>query len=98
MARGDLEKVQAGITDDILWQQPNQQDVKGPAAFSSRATRYGPAASLALDTVVSHGKSGVVDGVIAFGKKKRAFCHVFEFANARGKAIQKLTTYSLALK
>jgi hypothetical protein len=64
---------------------------------SSSVTRYGPATALSIEHVMSHGRSGAVNGVAAFGRKRRAFCLVGEFGNAKGCDVREMTSYSIAL-
>jgi hypothetical protein len=59
--------------------------------------RSGKATALTIAHVMSHGRSGAVDGVVVFGDKERAFCHVFEFGSAKGDDVSGITTYSVAI-
>jgi hypothetical protein len=60
-------------------------------------TREDPATNVTIDHVVSHGKAGAVDGMIAFGRKRRAFCHVFEFGSAKGTHVNRIISYAIPL-
>jgi len=96
MARGDQERARALVTEGMEWVQIGRKPVVGVDAFCKAFTRYGPASVLTIEHVVSHGRAGAVDGVVEFGKKRRAFCHVYEFSNAAGSRVKALTSYSIA--
>jgi hypothetical protein len=98
MARADLGEIEALVSQEVRWLVPGNKPVVGAKAFCKAVTRHGPATRLALAHVVSHGRSGTVDGVVEFGGKSRAFCHVFEFGSAKGTDVKSITTYSSALK
>jgi len=71
--------------------------VIGREPFCRPITRHGPASSVTIEHVISHGKAGAVNGVVEFGRKQRAFCYVFEFSNAKGTAVKAITAYSIPL-
>ena len=98
MARGDETAARERITDGIEWHAVGRRPVVGADEFCRAFSRYGPASALSIEHVISHGRSGAVNGIVAFGEKRRAFCHVYEFSNARGARVSSLTSYSLPLK
>lgn len=97
LARADFLCIRAIVSEDVLWTVPGRKPVSGVDAFCKAVTRHGLATQLELRHVVSHGKAGAVEGVVQFGKKQRAFCHVFEFSSAKGDRVKSITTYSLPL-
>jgi hypothetical protein len=66
-------------------------------AFIKAITRHRSATRLTIDHVISNGEAGAVDGVVKFGKTKRAFCFVFEFASAKGTRVSGMSSYSIPL-
>lgn len=75
-----------------------RKPVVGVEAFCKTFSRYGPTSSLTIEHVITHGRSGAVNGVIEFRDKKRAFCNVYDFANTRGTLVKAVTSYSIPLK
>jgi hypothetical protein len=98
MARGDTQRVRELVSDDVHWLAIGRQPVHGVDAFCKWISRYGAASRLTIEHVVSHGRSGAVNGVVSFGEKSRAFCHMYEFASAKGTSVKSLTSYTIALK
>jgi hypothetical protein len=98
IARADAERILELVTKDVRWTPVGRKPVAGARSVSRALVRLGPATSLEVGHVVSHGRSGAVDGIVAFGKKKRSFCHVFEFGSAKGADVEAITTYSIAIE
>lgn len=98
MAQADTERARELVSDDVHWLAVGRKPVSGVERFCKAISRYGPASELTIEHVVSHGRSGAVDGVVTVGGKSRAFCHMYDFANAKGTKVRSLTTYTLVLK
>lgn len=96
VARKDLSLIADLLVDDARWLPAGRKPVVGKDAVSRAITKYAPATSLTIEHVISHGRAGAVNGYAEFGRKRRAFCHVFEFSGARGDRIKAITTYSAA--
>jgi hypothetical protein len=94
IACADMQSIANLVSDDVSWLPAGGEAVAGTAAVREAITREGPAASVTIDHVISHGKAGAVDGVIVYGRTSRAFCHVFEFTTARGTAVRRITSYA----
>jgi hypothetical protein len=84
------------LVDDARWLPAGRKPVVGKEAVSRAIAKYAPATSLTIEHVISHGRAGAVNGYAEFGRKRRAFCHVFEFSSAKGDRIKAITTYSAA--
>lgn len=97
LACADFATIHRLVAEDVCWLPAGKQPVSGVAAVCKAITRHGLASRLVIEHVVSHGKAGSVNGVVEFGGKARAFCHVFEFSSAKGTAVSCITTYSVAL-
>jgi hypothetical protein len=97
IAKADIERILAFVTADIQWSPVGRKPISGAQSVSRALVRLGPATSLKVCHVVSPGRSGAVDGIVAFGKKTRAFCHIFEFGRAKGTDVSGITTYSIAI-
>jgi hypothetical protein len=97
IACADASRIAALTTIDVRWLPVGRKPVTGADAICKAITRYGPATSLIIEQVISHGRGGAVNGVVEFGPKRRAFCNVFEFASAKGGRVKTVTSYSVAL-
>jgi hypothetical protein len=98
IARADSEQILSHVTKEVQWSPVGRKPILGSQSVVDALVRMGPATSLQVGHVVSHGRSGAVDGIVAFGAKKRAFCHVYEFASAKGSQVSGITTYSIAIE
>jgi len=98
MARGDTMVARELVTGDIEWVHIGRKPVTGVDAFCKAFTKYGSASALEIEHIICQGKAGAVNGVVQLGGKRRAFCHVYEFGNAKCSVVKALTSYSIALK
>ena len=98
VARADAARIAELVTSDIRWWPVGGRTVVGVKPFCKAITRYGPAHSLTIEHVLSHGRVGACDGVVEFGLRRRAFCYVVEFSNAKGSAIKEITAYTIAVR
>ena len=98
IARANTSKIASLLTADALWLSVGGKPVQGADAVSKALTRYGPATKITIEHAISHGKAGSVDGVVTFGDKRRAFCHVFEFSSAKATHVCGITSYSVPLR
>ena len=95
LERGDAAFVEASTTDDVQWELVGDETLEGKAQLCQRvsSTRTS-ASSLEIDRVLTHGRSGAVNGnLFGPGKARRSFCHVFEFSNTKGVAVRRITSY-----
>jgi len=97
IARADVSALAALVTLDVSWNPVGRKRVAGVEAFCKAITRYGPAKRLTIRHVLTHGSSGAVDGIVDYNGRQRAFCFMFDFANAKGKAVRNISSYSIAL-
>lgn len=97
IARNDLERIAQIVTEDVDWVPIGRKSVTGVSSLCQRISRVGPATRLTIDRVMSHGKSGAVNGEVTYRKSNRAFCFVFEFANAKGQAVKRITSYYITI-
>jgi hypothetical protein len=97
VARADSSAIAKLVAEDVCWTPVGRKPVMGREQFCKQITRHGPATRVTIEHVISHGRAGAADGIVAFGKKRRAFCYVFEFSNAKGTEVKAITAYSLPL-
>ena len=93
----------AGLIDslavpELVWLHVGKKPVEGQDAVLSAIQKSGPATEVAIERVVSHGRSGAVNGIITRGGKRTAFCHMFEFNNTKCTHVKSISTYSVVLR
>ena len=89
----NLSEIRVRVTDSISWIRVGQDSAIGADAVCSLLESCDPADELTIFHVISHGRAGAVNGSARYGAHEEAFCHVFEFNNAKGKLVQAMTTY-----
>jgi len=87
------------ITDDIRWNVVGRQCMSGkPDVLSElRQARNNGVIELTINTIVTHGYDGVVDGLLKFKDGNTvAFCDIYRFSSPRNNApIKTIKTYSI---
>jgi hypothetical protein len=96
-AHADAPRIEDLVTSDVRWLPVGREPVLGAPAFCDAMTRYGPATVVSIEHVICHGNAGAVNGVVEYGRKRRAFCYVVEFSSAKGAKIREITSFSVAL-
>lgn len=97
IAKADFDAISRIVTEDVRWSPVGRKPVHGVGSFCRAIARYGPASMLRVDQVISHGKSGAVNGVVTFAEKSRGFCYVVEFRSAKGQEVSGITSYSIGI-
>jgi len=92
MACANTNRIRDLVSNDVYWLAVGRKPVQGIDGFCKALTRYGPVSEIAINHVLSHGRSGAIDGTVFVGGKRRAFCHMYEFVNAKGAKVQSMTT------
>lgn len=95
-AEGNVEFIANNLADDVTWETVGHHRLEGKDAFVSALNemRDTQVSELTIERVITHGKEGAVNGVMATTAGKRyAFCDVYEFKNAAGTAIRSLLSY-----
>lgn len=96
IALADVYLISQLVTDDVLWRPIGDKPVSGSDAVCGGLARHGPATAITIEHAISHGRTGVVNGEVQFGRKRRAFCLVVEFASAKGSKVREISSYSVA--
>lgn len=100
-ASQDMDYILANVTNDVHWHIVGEQQIRGEHEFSARLnqTRHGKVKELHIHKLITHGKTGAVNGTITYADRSRyAYCAVYEFNNSSKKAkIKEITTYTIRL-
>ena len=100
LAKGDVKSVLNSVTDDIRWSIVGDRALQGTEQFveALQEKKNENVVELKIDHIATHGKAGAVDGTLKFKNKSHAFCHVYEFSNAKGIAVREITSYIIEIK
>ena len=96
IAEGDEGFIKSALAADVEWHAIGRKPIHGAQAVATAILRGAATSRIEIEHVVTHGRAGAINGVVEFGEKLRYFCHMYEFANAKGISIRKLTSYSIA--
>lgn len=85
------------VTDDLIWALPGRRSLDGKAAALAylKSRSVTPAtARIHVKRVVSHGRAGAADGTLILKSGvTHGFCHVVEFASAKGGRVSAICSY-----
>ena len=95
LAGADVGIMASLAVPELVWLHIGKKPIEGQDAVLSAIRKSGPATEVAIDRVVSHGRAGAVNGIITRSGKHTAFCHMFEFKNAKGTHVKSISTYSI---
>jgi hypothetical protein len=92
----DIEGVSSSISEQVQWKVVGRYIARGRQEFIEALPQSSSrgASALQIGRVVSHGRAGAVNGTIELiNEEVREFCHVFEFTNAKGTSVERVTSY-----
>lgn len=92
---GDVDFISGVVEPDCLWEQPSGtlSTTEGIIKALNRLPEV--PYQLDIDHVVTHGKSGAVNGsAMLEGGGCRRFCHVIEFSSTKCVKVKRLISYS----
>ena len=98
LAGADAGLIDSLAVPELVWLHIGKKPIEGQDAVLSAIRKSGPATEVAIERVVSHGRAGAVNGIITRSGKHTAFCHMFEFKNAKGTHVKSISTYSIVLR
>ncbi len=98
LAGADAGLIDSLTVPELVWLRIGKKPVEGQDAVLSAIRKSGPATEVAIERVVSHGRAGAINGIITRSGKRTAFCHMFEFNNAKGTHVKSISTYSVVLR
>jgi hypothetical protein len=96
LATGDAKSVMKSVTDDIRWNMVGDTVIQGKDHLAGALDKAKEVLELTIHHVTTHGKAGAVNGTRKFKNiKTQAFCHVYEFSNAKGSSVKEITSYMI---
>ena len=98
LAGADVGIMASLAVPELVWLHIGKKPIEGQDAVLSAIRKSGPATAVTIERVVSHGRAGAVNGIITRRGKHTAFCHMFEFKNAKGTHVKSISTYSMVLR
>lgn len=100
-AKADSIFLLKNVTDDVRWHILGDHEIIGKDRFAEalEESKKQQALELSIHHVATHGKAGAADGRIKFKNgKTQAFCHVYEFSNAKGTLVKEITSYIIEIE
>lgn len=100
LAKGDVKSVLNSVTEDIRWSIVGDRVLQGTEQFveALQEKKNEKVVELKIQHIATHGKTGAVDGTLKFKNKSHAFCHMYEFNNAKGNAVKEITSYIIKIE
>jgi len=97
LVMGDHRTVSQLVTDNIYWSIIGNEAIKGRGAVLQAlpVVNDTPEATLTVLHVVTHGKAGAVNGTFQHPAGSMSFCEVFEFSNAKGTSVSRISSYRI---
>jgi len=92
----DVEGVSSSISDQVQWKIVGRYIARGRQELIKALPKISPrgASALQIGRVMSHGRAGAVNGTLELNNEMVSeFCHVFEFTNAKGTSVERITSY-----
>jgi len=82
-------------SEDVVWAVPGRRSFQGRTAALARLRSKQPdSARIVVRHIVSHGRGGAAEGLlIDESGLSHGFCHVMEFANAKGDRVSAIFSY-----
>ncbi len=100
-AKGNMEFISEGVTDEIVWNIIGNKKIEGKEKFKEEMElmKSENVTELIIDQILSHGKEGAVNGIIKMQNgKKYAFSDFYKFKGAKGTKIKSITSYLIGIK
>lgn len=98
MAKNDFQFFFEHLTDNVKWTILGFDQLNGKESvinfMESRRGRLG-VVELELQTIISHGPTGAINGFVTLDNQKRyAYCSIYIFtSNSKTAKIKEITTY-----
>ena len=100
-AKRDSKLILKSVTDEIRWNVVGDTVIerKDSLGQTLESLKEHQAIELHIHHIATHGKAGAVDGMLLFKDgRRRVFCDVYAFSNAKGTSVQEITSYVIELK
>lgn len=98
LARGDAQDLSQLLAGDVAWHPVGRKSVDGIDAVLKAMVRHGAAQRVTIESVLSHGRLGAVEGVVTLSDGvDRAYCHIVEFTNAKCIQIGSVKSFTQRL-
>lgn len=95
MGAGTLDP--SHLAGDAVWERPGGA-VAGRTMIIRALRRVTAPDRIAVDQVVTHGRSGSVSGRMWLAEDERLFCHVLRFSSAARRDIAQMVSFEHVVK
>ncbi|PWU66646.1 nuclear transport factor 2 family protein [Gracilibacillus dipsosauri] len=100
--KGDIEKILASVTDDIVWRMVGSDTINGIEALTQALTGMDNDSDfeLEIEYMITHGKEAAVNGMIhstnSDGEQKHySFCDIYRLNKHKDGKIKEIISYVL---
>ncbi|NOK61856.1 MAG: nuclear transport factor 2 family protein [Chloroflexi bacterium AL-W] len=90
---GDLEFLKPVLDSAFVWNMTSESALD-IVQFQNEISSFPKPSKLDILHVITHRKSGAVNGVSNFSQGQKYFCHVIEFTNTKCNKIAAITSYA----
>lgn len=98
IATENLAHLEDNLASDVEWYFVGKNKYKGIDKIKEALRELPQCDEVIIETVITHGRDGAVNGVLICKGKTLAFSHIFQFASAGKQAkLTKLTTYLISI-
>lgn len=97
---GDSAFVDGHIDNDISWHIVGNKRIQGRTDFMREfdQMKNNDAIELVIDTILTHGKGGTVNGEITMKNGMRySFCDIYQFSSARSTRLKSIISYVMEM-
>ncbi|MTI48081.1 nuclear transport factor 2 family protein [Sporosalibacterium faouarense] len=96
--KNNLTFIEKNISESVCWNIIGDRSVQGKTNFLDTYKQIQTyfVKEIEISTIITHGKTGAINGNFTYEQGKIDFCHVLTFTSAgRNGKIKKLTTYEI---
>jgi len=94
LASSAVNSVLNHVTDDIRWDVVGDKVIQGKDHLAEALDKAEKVMELTIYHVATHGKAGAVNGTRKLkNNQTQAFCHMYEFGNAKGTSVKEIISY-----
>ncbi|WP_058306208.1 nuclear transport factor 2 family protein [Gracilibacillus massiliensis] len=102
--KGDIEKILASVTDDIVWRMVGNDTIKGIDNLETalQGMDNGNEFELEIEHMITHGKEAAVNGIIHSTNKDGeqrhySFCDIYKLNKHKEGKIKEIISYVLEI-
>jgi hypothetical protein len=95
-SEGNVPLLLDSVSEDIKWQVFGDFEIAGKKAFEEEIIKmldYPRPKELVIETIITHGREAVANGLMIMGDNTFAFCDVYLFKSAGSKILTEIKSF-----